>query len=101
MTLFPAGIEIFKDCRLNPATDPFSKARLTLHRKLVQLSNPRAICAIPRDDLFEQVGIVVDELLEFEDFKLTHEEQTVLSRVLAYDLMETRGRNEMISRLIN
>lgn len=101
MTLFPAGIEIFKDPRLNPASDPFSQARLALHKKLVRLSDAEAINAIPRDDLFQQVGIVVDELLEFETFTLTPEEQTVLSRVLAYDLMAAKGRKQMISRMIN
>ncbi len=101
MTLFPAGIEIFKEKRVGPFYDSFSAARLALHRKLAGLTDPEAISAIPRHDLFEQVGLVVDELLGFEDFILSPDEQAILSRVLAFDLMETQGRKAMVSRIIN
>ncbi len=101
MTLFPAGIEIFKDKRVGPFCDSFSAARGVLHQKLAEISCPKAIFSIPRQDLFSQVGIVVEELLEFEDFDLNQKEQTILSRVLAYDLMESRGRANLMSRMIN
>jgi len=101
MTLFPAGIEIFKDKRVGPFCDSFTRARGTLHQKLAGISCPEALFAIPRQDLFEQVGLVVDELLEFEEFELSHEEQTILSRVLAYDLMESQSRKALIGRLLH
>ncbi|MEE8294232.1 MAG: hypothetical protein V3R64_00830 [Sphingomonadales bacterium] len=101
MTLFPAGIEIFTDKRVGPFYDSFSAARGVLHQKLVAISCKDAIFAIPRRDLFSQVGLVVDELLEFEDFDLNQKEQTILSRVLAYDLMASQSRESLISRLIN
>lgn len=101
MTLFPAGIEIFKNKRVGPFYDSFSEARGVLHRKLAQISCAEAIFSIPRQDLFEQVGLVVDELLEFEDFELNNKEQTILSRVLAFDLMESQGRANLVSRLLN
>ena len=101
MTLFPAGIEIFKNKRVGPFYDSFSAARDVLHQRLAEISCPKAIFSIPRQDLFSQVGLVVDELLEFEDFELNDKEQTILSRVLAYDLMENQGRANLVSRLIN
>lgn len=101
MTLFPAGIEIFKDKRVGPFCDSFSAARGALHQKLARISCAEAIFSIPRQDLFAQVGLVVDELLEFEDFELNSKEQTILSRVLAYDLMESQSRASLMSHLIN
>lgn len=101
MTLFPAGIEIFKDKRVGPFCDSFSEARGLLHQKLAQISCAEAIFAIPRQDLFSQVGLVVDELLEQEEFDLSDREQTVLSRVLAFDLMESQARNALVSRLLH
>lgn len=101
MTLFPAGIEIFTDKRVGPFYDSFSEARGVLHQKLAEISCAKAIFAIPRKDLFSQVGLVVDELLEFEDFDLNAREQTILARVLAYDLMASQSRANLVSRLIN
>ncbi len=101
MTRFPAGIEFFKKNGVGPASDAFSRARVVLHDKLSLISCPEAVIEIPKQDLFEQVGVVVDELLEFEGFNLSPTEQTVLSRVLAYDLLASQARKAMIGRLLH
>lgn len=101
MTLFPAGIEVFKRQWTGGRVDTFSQARLVLHDKLARLADPKALFAIPQKDLFEQVDIVVSEILEHEAFELDMKEQQVLSRVLAFDLLESRGRTRLVSTMMN
>lgn len=101
MTLFPAGIEIINNKRADFFYDAFALARSALHQKLACISDLKAIFSIPRQELFTQVSLVVEELLEFEEFDLSTREQTILTRVLAFDLLESQGSNALVNPVLN